>query len=89
MSKKPTLSFTAAALACLTVAAWGQAGTQASAKQLVDATCNSCHALSARIGAGYTPEGWRTVMRMMINQGAAIQPGQLAPMTEYLAKTYP
>ena len=89
MSKKPTLSFTAAALACLTVAAWGQAGTDASAKQLVDGMCNSCHALSARIGAGYTPEGWRTVVRMMTNQGVAIEPGQLAPMTEYLAKTYP
>ena len=87
MSKKPTLSFTAVALACLTVAAWGQAGTDA--KQLVDGMCNSCHALSARIGAGYTPEGWRTVVRMMINQGVAIQPEQLAPMTEYLAKTYP
>src|SRR5437588_2827497 len=87
MSKKPTLSFTAVALACLTVAAWGQAGTDA--KQLVDGMCNSCHALSARIGAGYTPEGWRTVVRMMINQGVAIQPEQLAPMTVYLAKPYP
>ena len=39
-------------------------------KAMVDATCNSCHPLSARVGTGYTPEGWDTVLRMMQNHGA-------------------
>jgi len=58
-------------------------------KAIVDAQCNSCHALSARVGSGYTPEGWKTVLRMMANHGAPIQAEQLPAMTDYLSKTYP
>jgi virginiamycin B lyase len=58
-------------------------------KQLVEAQCNSCHPLSARVGSGYTPEGWDTVLRMMTNHGAQIAADQLAPMKAYLVKTYP
>jgi len=58
-------------------------------KEQVTALCNSCHPLQARVGAGYTLEGWRTVMRMMINHGVAIPPDQLETMTTYLAKVFP
>src|SRR6185312_2634403 len=58
-------------------------------KAIVDAQCNSCHALSARVGSGYTPEGWKTVLRMMANHGAPIQAEPLPAMTDYLSKTYP
>jgi virginiamycin B lyase len=58
-------------------------------KEQVTALCNSCHPLQARIGSGYTMQGWRTVMRMMINHGVAIPPDQLETMTGYLAKAFP
>ncbi len=58
-------------------------------KEQVTALCNSCHPLQARVGSGYTLEGWRTVMRMMINHGVAIPPDQLDTMTAYLAKAFP
>src|SRR5216684_1582324 len=82
--------FIAAALLCPVLAAWAQKEMpDASGKALVDAQCNSCHALTARTGSGYTPEDWKTVMRMMMNHGVNIAPDQLAPMTDYLAKTFP
>jgi virginiamycin B lyase len=58
-------------------------------KAIVDATCNTCHPLSARVGTGYTPEGWDTVLRMMQNHGAPISAGQLPALKSYLVKTYP
>src|SRR5256885_16360750 len=82
--------FIAAALLCSVLQAWAQKDMpEASGKALVDAQCNSCHALSARTGSGYTPEDWKTVMRMMMNHGVNIAPDQLGPMTDYLAKTFP
>src|SRR5260370_41232314 len=35
------------------------------------------------------PDGWRTVMRMMANQGVAVPADQIAPLTEYLTKSFP
>src|SRR5437016_7973717 len=82
--------FIAAALLCSVLPAWAQKDMpDAGGKALVDAQCNSCHALTARTGSGYTPEDWKTVMRMMMNHGVNIAPDQLGPMTDYLAKTFP
>jgi virginiamycin B lyase len=66
---------------------WAQA--QDKAKQAVDATCNTCHPLSARVGTGYDAKGWHTVVRMMVNQGAPVPKGQMEAITQYLIKTYP
>ena len=33
-------------------------------KQVVTAVCGGCHDIN-RLRIGYTPEGWRTVVRMM------------------------
>ena len=41
------------------------------------------------MGAGYTPEGWRTVLRMMANHGVAVPADQVAPLNEYLTKSFP
>ena len=57
-------------------------------KALAEAQCNSCHPL-ARAAAGYTPQGWDTVLRMMANHGVQIAPGDLALIREYLVTTYP
>jgi virginiamycin B lyase len=83
-----SLRLTAIASAFLACAAptWAQSPE---GKAIVDAQCNSCHPLNARVGSGYTPEGWKTVLRMMSNHGAPIQAEQLPAMTDYLSKTYP
>jgi virginiamycin B lyase len=58
-------------------------------KEAIAATCNSCHPLLARVGSGYTADGWHTVMRMMVNQGASIPADQAEGMTQYLVKNFP
>jgi virginiamycin B lyase len=81
-------AFAVSALFSSVLPAWAQDGAHPG-KALVDAKCNSCHAIGARTGSGYTEEGWKTVMRMMTNHGIPITPDELGPMTDYLAKTYP
>src|SRR3954466_2946979 len=58
-------------------------------RDLVAQKCYSCHAFEARVGSGYTPEGWNTVMRMMVNHGAPLTPAEVAQLTPYLVKHFP
>jgi len=89
MSSKSFLPLMAAALLCAQPA-WAQKNSSTvDGKKLVDARCNSCHALTARVGSGYDAKGWRTVMRMMTNHGVALSKSEIGPMTAYLTKTYP
>src|SRR5881392_3376336 len=89
MSKKSLPSLMAAALLCSALPAWSQELPEGQGKEMVAALCNSCHPFYARLGGGYTAEGWRTVMRMMANHGVNIPPDQLATITEYLTKNFP
>ena len=90
MSKKSFVSLVSAALLCCGLPAWAQKSSSADkGKELVDTHCNSCHALTARTGSGYDAKGWRTVMRMMTNQGVTLAKNEIAPMTAYLIKAYP
>jgi virginiamycin B lyase len=84
----PTKTFIALALASVAVPAWTQDSADPG-KAMVEGTCNSCHPLSARVGSGYTPEEWKTVMQMMKNNGAQIRADQQPAMMAYLVKTYP
>ncbi|HEY6821192.1 MAG TPA: hypothetical protein VI321_04175 [Burkholderiales bacterium] len=88
---KPLLvpALSALAVACTLAFSAAHAQDHADGKKLVDGTCNTCHPLNARVGSGYTPEGWQTVMRMMINQGAAVQAENVPAMLDYLTKAYP
>jgi virginiamycin B lyase len=79
----------AAALLCSGLPAGSQELPEGPGKELAATSCNACHSLLSRVGAGYTAEGWHTVMRMMINQGAALQPDQIAPLEAYLIKSFP
>ena len=78
----------AASALSLAFPAWSQDSADAG-KAIVDATCNSCHPLGARIGSGYTPEGWDTVLRMMTNHGVKLTAEQMPLVKAYLARTYP
>src|SRR5260370_247840 len=85
----PVLSLLVGALLGAALPASGQELPEGPGKELVAAQCNSCHTLTSRVGAGYTAAGWRTVMRMMINNGVPIPPDQLATMTAALVKNLP
>ena len=45
-------------------------------KELVLAHCGGCHDIN-RVRAGYTPEGWRTVIRMMQNIDTPVPEGSM------------
>ncbi|MDQ6618585.1 MAG: cytochrome C [Pseudomonadota bacterium] len=57
-------------------------------KSIVVPMCGSCHDIN-RLKAGYTPEGWRTVIRMMQNMDVPIPPDQVEVVTQYLIKSFP
>ena len=58
------------------------------AKSIVVPMCGSCHDIN-RLKAGYTPEGWHTVMRMMQNMEAPIPPDKIEMVTDYLISSFP
>jgi virginiamycin B lyase len=88
MSSKSSMVL-AAALLCAAVPVLSQDLPDGPGKELAAANCNACHTLLGRVGAGYTPEGWNTVLRMMINQGAALPTDQIEPLKAYLIKSFP
>jgi len=70
--------------------AWGQQNLPPGpGRDIVAAKCYACHAFEARVGNGYTAEGWNTVMRMMSNHGAPLTPDEIAQITPYLVKNFP
>src|SRR6266446_3708676 len=89
MSRKSLLSLLPATLLCTALPALGQELPDGKGKEMVLAQCNSCHTFYSRVGAGYTAEGWVTVMRMMDNHGVKVPADQVATITEYLTKNFP
>ena len=85
----PHKTIIAAALAAAALPVFAQQDAPNDAKGFVDATCNSCHPLQARVGTGYTEEGWYTVLRMMTNHGVNVPPEKMPSLVAYLEKTYP
>ena len=57
-------------------------------KETVAAACSGCHNINV-IRGGYSPEGWRTVIRMMQNVGAPVPQDQWDTIAEYLIKNFP
>ena len=88
MSRKSCAAL-AAALLCFGSQAMAQQLPDGPGKELAEANCNACHTLLSRVGSGYTASGWNTVMRMMVNQGAPLQPDQVEPLKAYLIKSFP
>ncbi len=88
MSKKSSAVLTAALL-CSGLPAMGQQLPDGPGKELAEANCNSCHTLLSRVGSGYTENGWKTVLRMMVNQGVELPADQIEPLREYLTRSFP
>jgi hypothetical protein len=57
-------------------------------KETFVALCGVCHDIN-RSRAGYTPEGWRTVVRMMLNFEVPVPKDQVDTLTNYLIKAFP
>jgi virginiamycin B lyase len=85
---KPLLPTLACALLSSAFPAQAQDFPEGPGKQIVTAVCGACHDIN-RIRVGYTPEGWRTVIRMMQNVETAVPADQWAVVTEYLTKHFP
>src|SRR5437773_1091289 len=57
-------------------------------KAIFVAHCGACHDLN-RARAGYTPDGWRTVVRMMQNADVPVPKDQWETLTQYLITSFP
>jgi virginiamycin B lyase len=57
-------------------------------KSTVAALCGACHRLTF-LANGYTPDGWHTVVRMMLNFGVPIPKDEVATVIDYLIKSFP
>src|ERR1700704_37717 len=88
MSNKSSMILTAVLL-CFGLPALSQELPDGPGKEFAAANFNGCHTLLSRVGSGYTPEGWRTVLRMMLNQGAPLPADQLEPLRQYLTASFP
>ena len=85
---RPTLG--AGALLLLAGGAWAQASLPPGpGHDVVAAKCYACHTFEARVGNGYTPEGWDTVLRMMTNHGAPLTSEDIAQIKPYLVANFP
>ena len=80
-----------AASACMTVfavPATAQDFPEGAGKETVVRTCGACHDIN-RLKIGYTPEGWRTIQRMMQNMETPVTAAEWPIVTEYLAAKIP
>lgn len=56
--------------------------------EIVASVCGGCHSVN-RVRAGYTPEGWASVMHMMQNMGAPVPAGEWPVVEAYLVQNFP
>ena len=72
------------------LAAWAQSFDlpPGSGKEIVENSCGACHAIN-RLGVGYTPEGWHSVVQMMQNMEVPVPPEQWTVVADYLIKSFP
>jgi virginiamycin B lyase len=92
VSHNPLLPVLAVALLCSALPARAQqpqpAFPDGPGKEVFTQFCGSCHDIN-RARAGYTAEGWRTVMRMMQNMDIPVPKDQWPILTDYLIKSFP
>jgi len=57
-------------------------------KQIVLVSCKDCHTFDRITSAHHSPTRWRTIVREMQQRGANVDPGDVAPLVQYLAKNF-
>src|SRR5207247_1014868 len=88
MSQSARVPLSAMLILCPIISAQAQDLPAGPGKETVSAACGSCHDVN-RIRAGYTPDGWRSVIQMMKNVDAPVPKDQWETVTEYLIKNFP
>jgi len=88
MADKSMMTALAAALLTCAAPAAAQDFPDGPGKETVVASCGGCHDIN-RLKVGYTPDGWRKVMRMMENMEVPVPKDQWATVTDYLIKFLP
>jgi len=79
-----------AVLLCAALPAWSQDTLpEGTGKQAVQTYCVQCHDLSQVTRAGYSQEGWRNNIHMMINVGATLPQDEIELVIQYLAQHFP
>ena len=90
MTKRYAFALIAAALLCFTAPVRGQATLpDGPGKEIVQASCAQCHALSQVTRAGYDRAGWSNVVAMMRNAGAQLPADKVDVVVDYLTKNFP
>jgi virginiamycin B lyase len=90
MSHRPLLPLMVAVVLCSLLPARCQTPLpEGDGKKAVETFCVQCHELTQVTRAGYSEEGWRNNIRMMINVGAALPEDQVDMLTRYLATNFP
>jgi len=88
MSKGLLMPMLTATLLCVASAVKAQDFPDGPGKATFVALCGGCHDIN-RARGGYTPEGWHTVMRMMLNFDVPVPKDQVEVLTDYLIKSFP
>jgi cytochrome c5 len=65
-----------------------QAAKDGVARQLVQSVCTACHTLERVETSKFTQEKWRDVVTDMKTKGARIEDADIAPLADYLTRTY-
>src|SRR5215471_3905620 len=90
MSDTARVSLIIAVLLCAALPAWSQDPLpEGNGKQAVQTYCVQCHELDTVTRVGYSQEGWRNNIHMMLNAGATLPQGEIEPVIQYLAKHFP
>src|SRR5439155_21629556 len=64
------------------------AARDTAAKRVVESVCRPCHPLERIEVAKYSGDKWRDIVTEMRTKGAQIDAADVAPLGQYLAKTY-
>jgi virginiamycin B lyase len=70
-------------------AAWSQELPEGKGKEIVAAACGRCHEMRRIADAGFTPQGWQTVITRMRKLGLVLASDQESVLTDYLVKNFP
>lgn len=92
MSQKTLVPALTAVLLCLSLPAQGQKPPNlpdGPGKDAVVTYCSGCHGLNRVANSGYPQAYWHTTVRMMMNFGVPIPPGEVIPLIDYLSKNFP
>jgi virginiamycin B lyase len=90
MARRARARWSAAALLCAVVPARAQVDLpEGKGRNEVQAHCIQCHDLRQVARAGYSLEGWRNNLAMMVNVGATLPRDRIEMVAQYLARSFP